>query len=151
MYRHNNVFGQKPRCPAIFREKWPKLGKNGTFFTKNGGAPRFLPKNVVMPIHPLDPTQNYNSTLAFLKIPPSGRKRGPFPQDLAAKLPKKEGTVTKKGGKKFFPTKMVTFIRCKIWCRLWFCHQTWSNFMIWLTYGHSKLMAKKGKIGSTIP
>ena len=101
MYRHNHVFGQKPRRPAIFCEKRPKLGKNGTFFTKNGGAPRFLSKNVVKPIHPLDPTQNYNRTLAFLKIPPSGRKRVPFLRDLAAKLPKKEGIVTKKAAKKF--------------------------------------------------
>ena len=60
-----------------------------------------------MPIHPLDPTQNYNRTLAFLKIPPSGRKRGPFLQDLAAKSPKKEGTVTKKGGKIFSPPKWL--------------------------------------------
>ena len=60
-----------------------------------------------MPLHPLDLTQNYNSTLAFLKIPPSGRKRGPFLQDLAAKSPKKEGTVTKKGGKNFSPPKWL--------------------------------------------
>ena len=99
MYRHNHVFGQKPRCPAIFRKKWPKSGKNGTFFTENGGASRVLPQNVVMPIHPLDPTQNYNRTLAFLKIPPSGRTLGPFPRDSETKLAKMGETVTKKEGK----------------------------------------------------
>merc|ERR1712197_90573 len=114
MYRHNNKLGQNRGAPRFSVKKWPKLGKNSTFFTENGGAPRFLTQFVVMPIHPLDPTQNYNSTWGILKIPPSGRKRGPFLQDLAAKLPKKEGTVTKKGGKIFFPTKMVTSIRCKI-------------------------------------
>ena len=98
--KRNAPSSQKWRCPNGFAEKQPKLGKNGTFFTENGGASRFLSKNVVKPIHPLDPTQNYNSTLAFLKIPPSGRKRGPFPRDLAAKSPKKGGTVTKKGAKK---------------------------------------------------
>ena len=102
MYRHNHVFGQKPRCPAIFGEKSAVFARFGPFFTENRGAPRFLTQFVVMPIHLLDPTQNYNNTWGILKIPPSGRKRGPFLQDLAAKSPKKEGTVTKKGGKKIF-------------------------------------------------
>ena len=38
-----------------------------------------------------------------------------------------------------FDTKIFTCIRCRIWCRLWFCHQTWLEFIIWLTYGCSKL------------
>ena len=42
---------------------------------------------------------------------------------------------SKKGGIFLFPTNFFMCIRCKIWCRLWFCHQTWPNFMIWLTYG----------------
>ena len=67
-----------------------------------------------MPIHPLDPTQNYNSTWGILKIPPSGRKRGPFLRDLAAKLPKRGGTVMKKGGKKFcFPLKFLPLLNEK--------------------------------------
>ena len=64
-------------------------------------------------IHPLDPTKNYNRTLAFLKIPPSGRKRGPFLQDLAAKSPKRGETVTKKEGKKFPPPKWLPLLDAK--------------------------------------
>ena len=60
------------------------------------------------PNHPPDQTQNYNSTWAFLKIPPSGRDIGPFPQKSGMKSTKKWGTVPQKGGKIFcFPPKLI--------------------------------------------
>merc|ERR1712197_49604 len=97
MYRHNNKLGQNRGAPRFSVKKWPKLGKNSTFFTENGGAPRFLTQFVVMPIHPLDPTQNYNNTWGILKIPPSGRTLGRFPRTFWRKIAK----ISKK---MFFPT-----------------------------------------------
>ena len=88
MYRQNYAFGQKPRCPAIIGEKSAVFAQFGPFFTKNCGALRFLPKNVVLPIHPLDPTQNYNRTWGILKIPPLGRDLGPFPRTFKRKSAK---------------------------------------------------------------
>ena len=80
-------------------ENQPELGKKGTFLAKNDGALPFWLKTVTEPNYPLDPTQNYNRTLAFLKIPPTGRTLGPFPRDSETKLAKMGETVTKKEGK----------------------------------------------------
>ena len=67
-----------------------------------------------MPIHPLDPTQNYNRTLAFLKIPPSGLKQGPFVLESEAKLAKRGGNGDKKGGIKIcFPPKLLPLLDVK--------------------------------------
>ena len=74
------------------RDAPPFLAKKSAFFaqfrpifTKNGGASRFWLSDVTEPNYPLDPTQNYNRTLAFLKIPPSGRDLGAFLTLILAK------------------------------------------------------------------
>ena len=50
----------------------------------------------------------------------------------------------KKGGNMFVAHQFFMCIRCKIQHRLWFCHQTWPNFMIWPTYGRSHFAWKRG-------
>ena len=66
------------------------------------------------PNHPPDQTQNYNSTWAFLKILPSGRDLGSFPQKSRMKLTKKQGMVPKKVGKKInFPPKLICVLDAK--------------------------------------
>ena len=89
---------QNGNAPSFLAKKVPFLPNSGWFLTKNDGASPFWLSAVTEPNYPLDPTQNYNRTLAFLKIPPSGRTLGPFPRDSETKLAKKEETVTKKGG-----------------------------------------------------
>ena len=55
----------------------------------------------------------------------------------SAKITQKGGNCTiKKGGIFLLPTIFYMCIRCGIWCRLWFCHQIWPNFIFWLFYGH---------------
>ena len=80
---------------------------------KNNGALPFLLSAVTELNHPLDPMHNYNSTLAFLKIPPSGRTLGPFPRDSETKLAKKGETVTKKRAKIFFPPNLLPLLDAK--------------------------------------
>ena len=64
---------------CFFSGKCPKLGKNRLFSQKKNKALLFWLGEVTKPIYSPDPLQNYNSTLAFLKFPPSGRDMGPFP------------------------------------------------------------------------
>ena len=92
----------------------PFLPNSGWFLTKNNGALPFWLSAVTEPNYPLDPTQNYNRTLAFLKIPPSGRTLGPFPRDSETKLAKKGKTVTKKEGKNILcPPNLLPLLDAK--------------------------------------
>ena len=43
------------------------------------------------------------------------------------------------------------FFGCKIQCRSWFCHQTWSSLMTLTSYGRLKLRGRNGQKGSIIP
>ena len=90
---------QNGDVPSFLAKKVPFLPNSGWFLTKNDGASPFWLSAVTEPNYPLDPTQNYNRTLAFLKIPPSGQDIGPFPKRSATKMAKKRQTVLKKGGK----------------------------------------------------
>ena len=77
-------------------QSWAKTD----FFHEKKLAPWLWLKTALFLRGNLAQTQNYNSTLAFLKIPPSRRDIGPFPQMSWSKTVKKGGMVLKKGGLK---------------------------------------------------
>ena len=72
----------------------------------------------------------------------------PFFEELFPRLGKIDQQWTngsvKRGRNLSLPTKKFMCIRWKIQRRLWFCHQTWPNSMIWPTYGHSQFTSKRG-------
>ena len=51
----------------------------------------------------------------------------------------------KKAKNSHFLKKMNTPFGSEIWCRLWFCYQTWPSSMISPTYGRSKMTSKMVK------
>ena len=49
------------------------------------------------------------------------------------------------------PKRLRCFFRCRIQCKLWFFHQSWSSLMGLPSYGSSKLRGQNGNTGSIIP
>ena len=103
----------KPRRLTNIREKSAVFVQSGPFSTENGGASRFLLRNVTKSNQLLAETQNYNIMKRFLKFHPLGQELGPFLRYSGPKLPRKWGNF-QKGGKFCFPTKISTCIQCEI-------------------------------------
>ena len=137
--RWNDVSSQYPRCPNHLVENGAKMVEKGTFLI---AAPRVLEWGVISPAGIVAQTQNYKRMWAFMKFPPTSRSSkycGPFYRRLASD-PLKVGILLDLSPKNTpLPKKLRCFYGCKIQCRLWFCHQNWSNFMVSPSYGRLKL------------
>ena len=92
-------------------------------------CPFFLPNP-----RPIAELQSYRWDFWFSSVWPrsiyvNAGFRGTAGQKLGYEIPKK--------GAKILPPKNIDpFFRPEIWCRFWFCYQSWPNSMIWLRSGH---------------
>ena len=95
---------------------------------------------VVIDVATCRATHNYNCMFACFSNPSIGSR----PVAVAAKIGCKRGEKLghgpgKRGPKNLPPKIFTTFFWLDIWCRLWFCCQTWPAFVMWLISGRSKL------------
>ena len=124
------------KFPPFLRIRLPTVGQfypNGGQFLKKGGD-IFVAHQLFLCVLDVKFKVDYDFSIKHDLILWSDQLMG------IHSLHQKGGNRSIKKGENFlFPTNVFMCIRCRIQCRLWFCHQTWPNFMIRSTYGCSKL------------
>ena len=121
-----DVLGQKPQCHAV--KNGPRWAKMALFSHKMAGHRSFCPK---MSFCPGDLSPRCRTTIVHEGFENSsiGPQTRAISVDVWTKVGQKGGNGSAKKRGIFFAYKFLICIRCRIKCRLWFCHRTWPNSM----------------------